>query len=261
MKRFSLALTLLLASLFALPSFAAFRGSAGQANATASTTVTVTVSSIGIQNGDIVLFFMNANTASGTLTQPTGFSAVPGISQNIISNTVSMVWYKVAGASEPSTYTATSSASDIHTGEVRVYSGRNTASPFTAVATTAEAFLTSPGSIALTGVTAALGDDVVWLVGNASGSGVATPALTNPSGFANQNIFYDATAFSPPILSCDSVNVSAGATGTLTGTETWSPLAAYGGYVLSLAKAAASVNGVVMSNGHPIRSGNSILVR
>jgi hypothetical protein len=228
----------------------ALRGFAGQANTTTSSSVTVTVSGIGgsgPQSGDIVLFFMNGggNNGASTLTPPSGFSIVTGTSNEVLnSNTNITVWYKVAGASEPSSYTATSSVTDYHTAEVRVYSGRNTVSPFTAVATTANAGpFASPMTISAAGVTAAAGDDIILLLANNNAAGNAgDAALTAPSGYANTAVYNAAVNYSPPVLCCDQTNAPAGATGTLTATETWGTTGAtfsyvYGGYTVSLAAA------------------------
>lgn len=234
----------------------ALRGVAGQANTSTSTSVVVTVSGIGgtgPQLNDVVLFFMNGggNFGNAALTPPSGFSAVPGISSQLVGGAGSqgsvrvMCWYKVAGASEPSTYTATSDTNDFQTAEVWVYSGRNTSSPFTAVATTSNnATNASPITLAFTGLTAAAGDDIAVLFGNSNwNTNAPSFSVTPPSGFADSNVFFAAsTAFTPPVLGFDEVNASAGATGTLGGTETFSgPTdASYGGYVLSLASGGAA---------------------
>lgn len=227
----------------------ALRGSATQANSTSSTSAIVTVGGIGIQNNDIVVLLMNGG-GSGTnvYTYPSGFNAVPGLSSiNLFSgfNTLDVA-YKVAGGSEPSTYTVTSPSNDFQTLHCRVYSGRNTSSPFTAVATTVSTAAASfPISLAMTGLTAVSGDDIIlWAGATGNGeNGSEVLSLTGPAGFGNQGAASGAVSFSSRIAFADYVNNPGGATGTLS--ATWSNTIsanpfAYAGFVLSLAQAAAA---------------------
>src|SRR5260370_5572430 len=102
----------------------ALRGKASNARTSGGTTVVVTVSGISIQSGDIVLALIAGGGGTALTFSSTGFSAVPGLSnQSQASAGTQGVLYKVAGGSEPSSYTFTSSASDFLTVEVRVYSG------------------------------------------------------------------------------------------------------------------------------------------
>ena len=201
----------------------ALRGQAGQANTSASTSATVTVSGIGIVSGDIVIFLMNSNSA--TLTAPAGFTAVTGISQTANNNTQIMAWYKVAGGSEPTTYTATANTSDFQTAQVCVFSGRNTSSPFDYTATQASAIHVSPAAISFTGFTPAQsGDDLLVFAGTDNTATVYTApviAMSSPAGFANSLVSYGSVNYSPVASVISNQAIGASATGTIAGTQTW----------------------------------------
>lgn len=227
----------------------ALRGFANQANATASTSAVVTVSGIGIQLNDIVLLLMNGGgSGTNTYTYPSGFNAVPTLSNiNVDSgfNTLGVA-YKVASASEPSTYTVTSTSNDFQTLHCRAYSGRNTSSPFTASSTTASTAAGSfPIAVSMTGLTAANGDDIVlWLGATGNGSSnTETMTLTGPTGFSDQGAINGQVNFSSRIAYADFPNNGGGGTGTLSATWASSisanPLA-YGGYLISLAAGSVS---------------------
>lgn len=225
----------------------ALRGTAFQANGSASTTCVINVSGIGIQQGDIVLLLMNGggNAGQANFTFPSGFAAIPGLAkQKIISLMAFQVMYKVATGSEPSTYTVTSDQTDFQCAQCRVYSGRNQTSPFTAVAVTAPvAASATPISESFTGLTAAASDDLVLFVGNDNTNVVSSDvyALTAPSGFSNVVNAVGNHQFGSVTLSADLVNHSAGATGTLSATETSTPTGrsmAYAGFLISIATAA-----------------------
>lgn len=229
------------------PTLAALRGSAGQANTSTSSSVTVNVSSIGIQSGDIVIFFMNGGGASGTatLTAPSGFSAVPNCSgiSGLGSGTAEAVWYKVAGTSEPSSYTATSSVTDYQTAEVWVFSGRNTSSPFDYEVTSNTGIAsTSPASLSYTGFTPSVtGDDLLVVQGNDNSPtafSAVSISISSPSGFANSlTTFGASTVYSPPVEGIADQDIGTAATGTVTGSETWSggnTNEYYGGYLIAM---------------------------
>lgn len=243
----------------------AFRGAASQANSSTSTSVVVTVSSIGgtgPQLNDIVLFYMDGGGGGGTstLTPPSGFSAVPGITQTLNFNTQNMVWYKVATASEPSTYTATSNVNDFHAAQVRVYSGRNTSSPFTTVSTFHVSSGSSPMSVDINGLTAAASDDLVIIGGlDNQSNGTTNYSYTAPSGYANAQMGTVNVAFATASFGADKVNASAGATGTVSGSLTFTGTGGdTGGWLIALAVAAAGTTAPAQwprsSPSHPGRS-------
>lgn len=227
----------------------AFRGSAGQANSSTNANVVVTVSGIGgigPQLNDIIFLFVdNGGGTTNTFTFPAGFNAIAtltnfGLSAN--GSTTSGIAYKIGTASEPSTYTVSSSVTDMFCCDCRVYSGRNTSSPFTNVARTLVAGgATCPLTTALTGVTSATGDDLIYFMGTGNGtwSATVTPGQTQQSGFGNSDVVFANTNFSPPLFAGDMTNVASGASGTLTPIITaggaGNSNVDYGAFVISLA--------------------------
>jgi hypothetical protein len=216
-------------------------GSASQANTTSSTTCVITHGLTILTNDVILLYIDGGGSGTNTYTWPSGFGVIPGISNVDIASgfTTLGMNYKIAGGSEPSSYTITSSSDDFQTGHIRVYRGRNVLAPFTAVATTASTGVGAwPIAVAANGLTSASGDDIVLLLGATGNSTPTSPVLTGPTGFIDQGSLYGGVTFSPVIAFADLIMSSGGPTGTLS--ATWSnsgsggPLA-YGGYVLSLA--------------------------
>ena len=215
----------------------ALRGIAGISNSSTNATITVNVVSIGIASGDVVLLcIQGGGSTSNTFTYPTGFTAITGLANHAVgSQSTQGIAMKVAGASEPSTYAVTSSSTDFESLVCRVYSGRS--GTVTAAVATASNFGTSPVTMTLTGLTAAAGDDIVYFIATEDYQGT-TPTYGPPSGFANGNVQFTATTFSPILLSCDNVGAAAGGTGTAGGVLTEGVLTglAYSGFQLSLAQ-------------------------
>lgn len=232
-KKFILPLAL---CLLTSPAFAALRGTANQVNTSTGSSATVTVSGIGIQSGDIVLMFIADNGGTSNTLTSTGFSSVLA-SQSIsaINSTIGILC-KVAGGSEPSTYTAsTTGSADLVSVQVRVYSGRSASCTPGASASTASSSGTSPVADPLTGITAVSGDDVVafWMPNYYTG---ISQSYTASSGFANAVLAWNATMFASSIASEDEVGAVSGATGPTGGTVTiGSSTINYAGYVLALA--------------------------
>jgi hypothetical protein len=227
----------------------AWRGSAGGTAVTGGNAqVVITVSGIGgigPQLNDLVILQVIAG--SGQTASCTGFSNVPGLSAIALTDSgqsYAILLYKIAGAGEPSSYTITLSGnSQPIAADCNVFSGRNTSTPFTAVNQVAPAAGPFPISIPITTVTAAAGDDLLFVCADGSNKGSNTSALTPPSGFTgtlDTNAIL-ATAYTT-VHSCNQTNVSGGATGTITGTITSASGANTnpGGFLLSIAQAASA---------------------
>lgn len=228
----------------------AFRGSAATANASVGTSVAVTVSGIGgagPQLNDIILMYVQGGGANGhaeTVTFPTGFNPITGLSPlyDTSNGSTTAIAMKVGTASEPTSYTATYGISDFLTSQVLVFSGRNTTTPFSAVAVTTETNASaSPAPFALTGLTAVAGDDVVQIVNSAYYQGNAE-TFAPPAGYTNGRIDYATTTFSQVASSCSLINATAGATGTNGGVLTYGvgPSVTYSAFQLSIALASAA---------------------
>lgn len=215
----------------------ALRGTA-VGTASPGATVSVSVAGIGIQSGDIVLLCGDfGGGAALTPTFPSGFSPISGLSNFTTDfNQTSSIAYKVAGASEPSTYTVTPGATDNHELQCRVYSGRAGTGTFTATQSSTGGFSTPPYLVSATGLTAAAADDVVIFTIAGANSSATTWTYSAGSGFANAALASTTGSFQGAVGGSDAVNVSAGATGTIGGTftATNSP-GNYYNYVMSIA--------------------------
>ena len=189
---------------------------------TATSGAPTTNAPAGVAAGDIVLQFLWTNAQTLAITWASGFTLVAeanGAAPNRDNGKSQLhVAWKLATGSEPGTYVNSSAAAQ-WMGFAACWSGRNTTSPITASATTAAAGTTSPVTYALTGVTAASGDDLIWFPGE-FGSIAGTAVWTPPSGFTSQISYQPGGTTSPAQNLSTKDGVSAGATGTLTGTET-----------------------------------------
>jgi hypothetical protein len=222
-------------------------GSATSYSSTNQSTSTASVNSpVGVQQNDIIIILGFAcavlTSAYNISDSGDGFSAGnavfgAGPAQGPNAN---LSWiYKVAGASEPASYTVNVGANNNNRVLIcAAWTGRNTSSPIGINATTGPTAGTgSPVSFALTGGTASAGDDLIWVPLNNPVSGGA--AWTNPSGFSSGLHVTSTTSPFPEGYFAYENNVSAGATGTLTGTETGVASDIFG-VVISLAAAAAA---------------------
>lgn len=238
----------------------ALRGTAAAFTTGLATSVAVT-HGISIQSGDVVILEASISNANvGTPTFPSGFSStlgsttlgalsIPANAQNACTGYIAA---KIAGASEPATYTVTGLSNRWQL-VCRVYSGRS-ATPFTvaAVTTSPVADATVPITLAITGITANAGDDLVLFIpGSGENGGATDDTLTAPSGFGNvrNDTGGSANPFTPMVWSCDKLNVAAGATGSLGGTINGQAgdKTAYGAWLISMATGTPPAPAVVQS--------------
>lgn len=179
--------------------------------------------SVAAPLNSIIVIQTSGGGGSGIVTSP-GFSQIPSLSPlTTPSTTLIMDWlYKVAGGSEPTSYTFTPNSSGWIAIQGWIFSGRNTVAPFTAVNqnTVAQGSVNAL-SIPLNGVTAGAGDDILWCGGPGQES-ITNFVFTQPSGFTNAlNNTGGTGGFVVSNMGAVNQNVSAGATGTLTGSLTW----------------------------------------
>ena len=214
---------------------AAFRSCGAVASGTSVGASIASPSGVAL-NDVVVLIVLYATTP--TIALPSGFTDVTGsphqfnvVSRNDSSYKMS-ISTRIASASEPASYSITWTGSYPWLGVSCAFSGRNTSATVTADAITSAAGTVSPVTFALTGITAASGDDLLWIAG-LSKNGTA-PTWTAPTGLASQIQGDYASSPYPHFNLSTENNIASGATGTLSGTETG--LAADNqGIVLSLA--------------------------
>lgn len=184
----------------------------------------------------------------------TGFTATR-ISRNSDVIATATLLTKYAGASEPASYTVTSDFSAAHRWSASAFTGRDSTIP----APTSTAFgtpVSSPISVALTGVTAVASDDIFTWAAIAPTDGSNRWATWAPPTNYTEALESAGSAGSFEIAYREAV--SAGATGTLTavatqttGTDTGSP----GGFVLRLPVAAGGDPEGRLVGGKLIRGG------
>ena len=224
----------------------AFRGATGNTYVS-QTTLPLSVVTVGIQAGDLVLLLC---TQEGGTASPTCQDTADGFAQLVtqaIGGTLSSqtILWKIAAAADTS-YTITPNGICDATIQCRAYSGRSSSTPSN-IATVASTTSTigPTGSISLTGITAATGDDVVvFLMMQEGTGGPNTFTFSTPTGFGNARTdqLLVAPGFTPGILGCDLTNASAGSTGSLTvnTTATLDTNDTWGSYVFALSQGSAS---------------------
>jgi hypothetical protein len=206
-----------------------------QSSANVSTQA-VTLSVAPALNDLIVIAVAQGSNGNGSFTCP-GFSAITGLSVQTMPTTGTYFYalYKVAGGSEPTSYTVTPNAGNWCAVQIWDFTGRNSAAPITAASANTIAQGSPPINIAVTGVTAVSGDDLLWF--GALGNTGVSESFTVPSGFTNALNTSGATSgFQVSLAGCVQQNVASGATGTLTGSMTGSGASDAAGAIISIAK-------------------------
>jgi hypothetical protein len=233
----------------------AWRGSTGNATATTGATFAVTgiktIGGVGPQLNDIVILHgVATDSTSGTpftMSSP-GFSLAIASLQLTLSNCTFWALIKVAGASEPSSYTVTAtgtgSGSATWAAQCNVFTGRNTTTPITNTSTTASINTGSPANIAVPSLVAASLDDILWICGDGVNPTTHTSTLAPPSGFSNTLDTAPGGSFVPGAHSCNQVAFAGGATGIQTGVLTFTGGINddLGGFMISLAAASGGSN-------------------
>jgi acid phosphatase type 7 len=186
------------------------RGASSAVNPTA--TSLVLPAPAGVQAGDVMIAQVDVR-GGPTITPPAGWSTI-----RVDSNPTQMkaaAYYRVATASEPSSYTWTFSTSQAASGGIAAYVGVNTSTPIdtssSAQATTGTTSITAPSV-----TTAGIGEMIVGLY-TSTGVGTVTP----PAG-TSERWDVNSTAGSYKIISevADFVKTTAGPTGDKIATAT-----------------------------------------
>lgn len=217
----------------------AFRSSTSSNGAVGFNEPTCTVTKpAGVVDGDFLVIFFAIESAGSSVTTLSGWTAHPSNPLTVSADGQrGFLFYKIA-SSEPASWDWTwsnggSSGANYH---CLAFSGRNTSSPLsdsnTGSSNTPSA---SPLTITANAVTALDGDDlaIFMFLDNLS---AATMSYTQPSAFteatdvSDNNFTSSATAYKE--------NVSAGSTGSISGTGTYSAgSAGFGAFLLAIAAA------------------------
>jgi hypothetical protein len=198
----------------------------------------------GIQVGDYLLAFWSIDTAdaAASATVPTGWTKISGPTNISGPDTQTyLIYERIADGNESTQRTWSGFGGNNFACIIAAWRERNISTPKTFITnstpnTSANA---SPVSVALTGGTAAAGDDLAWFAALDNVSGASGWSLTSaPSGFTAYGVaqFQWGTA---ALAYRD--DATAGATGTLTGTLTEAgDHAGWSGIVVAIAAASGS---------------------
>jgi hypothetical protein len=203
----------------------------------------------GVAAGDIVIFLVSTDVSGKTSSTPTGFTAFSDNGQASPDGHSNFAFWRRFDGGEGATIDCTiGGGGDDWTADAIAFSGRHASNdPVAALTTPNTSANSSPVSVALTGVTAVDGDDIVaWSSLDKTSSAVSwtqTPP-TNYTEATDGNLNWVAASLAYR------ENVSAGATGSLTFTATGGGgQSGYAGYVIRIP--AASGTPAVLSSPTP----------
>lgn len=240
MRRAFLALALCLL----LPAWAdaAFKN----ANVGSGTGATMTVVWTACSANEIaVIAWTTDDPTVGTITYPTGFAEISRQIQTTDGQTSAIAWKRCDGTETGNLdVTGTTIGTGPYVIGLLVFSGRATGSDPTGTGAESDTGNASPVTITATGVTASAGDDLVWAGApdpTSSGGVNVWTAPTSPVTFTErvntENAFSD-------LWMGNSDNVSAGATGNISGSFTLSAgTSAWAAYLVRIPAAAAPGGG------------------
>lgn len=197
-------------------------------NQAPSTSLSITPPS-GIVDGDVLVAFGVVDSPSEAISLPDGFTALVVTSGTNSPLSMTHDGGRIAAgiklaSGESGNYTMTSDGAGV-AGGILCFSGRTSATPTASTgATTGGTSASSPWNIDATGLTAAAGDDLVFIAhSDHNNTSPNTVSFTPPSGFTSPGAFgapgSGGAAFYDAQIAYKE-NVSAGATGTITGVGT-----------------------------------------
>jgi len=183
------------------------RSSSSANNGSGGTTLTINVPS-GTSNGDVMVAHVVVQTAGNSFAAPSGWTIIKRL--DTTTNIATATYWKVAGSSEPSSYTWTFGTSGEASGGIASYTGVNTTNP---IDVSMVQYNNGTTNVDNTGVTTTFANDMlVYAVGIVS----SAPTYTLPSGFT-QEWKTSSTSNTTSALSQE-IASSSGATGTIHGT-------------------------------------------
>ena len=195
----------------------------------------------GTSAGHRLLCFIDQDTDGQTITAATGWDATPIASfDNTGPDTQSGRVFEKKNATGSDAVNFTSSSTKRAIVQIVAFSGRdNTAAAVVSTPTVDNSSASSPISIALTGLTAATGDDIAWFA-HLDKSAADPWTFSAPASYTERQDSDNGDYLTATTATRD--NVSSGATGTVTGTATrssGSTGAGWSGVMVALPVAAA----------------------
>jgi hypothetical protein len=170
-------------------------------------------------DGDVLVFL----TDHWNETVTWGFTPAATGTFNVVGNSGReghFMWATKVASSEPANYTISLGGGNGFTVKAVAasFSGRSSATPSASTATDDAGNSATPISTPLGGVTAASGDDIVIVTGVASSNVTGSSTFTAPANYTTRQNASNTGAFDGGgVAIATRDNVSAGATGTLTG--------------------------------------------
>jgi MSHA biogenesis protein MshQ len=171
----------------------------------------------GATTGDWLLAFLNIDV-SQTVNTPAGWTALANADLTGPDGQTNRCFYRAASGSEPASYTFTTSGSNSGIAVMAAWSGRDTGTAPVAQTTVNTSANTTPITMAATGITASSGDDIAAWYGLDITVGADTWSFSPPSSYTEVSDTSNGDWAACSLTVRD--NVSAGATGSLSGTAT-----------------------------------------
>lgn len=175
---------------------------------------------------------------------PSGFTELAETKVTFDGQTCAVGWKRLSGADAGSYTFGNIGASADWLAQAFAFSGRHATDPPVVSATAAvNTSAASPMTVTANGVTAVAGDDLLWILApdvNASGAGNGT---TPPAGYTETQ---DAENLWVNLSGAYKENVSAGATGTVSGTFAHTSNAGYAAWLVRVPVSGGGGGGVVV---------------
>lgn len=152
-------------------------------NSTGGTTVTINKPT-NLNAGDALIAHVGGAAVSGTWTPPVGWTTVTNNLNSGGANfpTTGMFW-KVAGGSEPSSYSFTFSVATNVAGEIMRVTGADTTTPVDSSSTSSNT--SSSSTVAMGTISPTLQNNLIMLFANTANSGPGAYSCTNVTSFSN----------------------------------------------------------------------------
>ena len=187
--------------------YISLRSSSSANNSTGSSSLTINVPA-GTANGDVMVAHVVVQTAGNSIAAPSGWNIIKRL--DTTNNIATATYWKVAGSSEPSSYTWSFGTSGEASGGIASYTGVDTTNPVDA---SMVQYNNGTTNVDNTGVTTTYANDMlVYAVGIVS----ASPSISNPSGFTQE--WKTSSSSNTTSEMSQEVASSTGATGTIHGT-------------------------------------------
>ncbi len=174
----------------------------------------------GAASGDIMILAATIDASAAVFDTgdwPTGFTELSEVGMTLDGQRAAIGWKRLSGADSGSyTFGDVGSIGD-WIAQAYAFSGRHATDPPTLTTATSNASNASPVSVNASTITAVSGDDLLWVSApDVNASGIAT-GHTAPTDYAERQDVENAWS---NLAGASRDNVSAGATGTVTGTLT-----------------------------------------